>query len=81
MELGVGAELQATARLRGVERKKWGAGRSGVPGVRGGGRAELQARGKGSCHCAYVIKEVVGVCKRGPPGPWNSRKGQRSPCF
>lgn len=35
--------------------------------LRGRRRRSSSSRGKGSCRCAYVIKEVVGVCKRAPP--------------
>lgn len=66
----------------GPEPGSWAWGReSGAqePGVvPGGGGAADQARGKGSCHCAYVMEEVVGVGKRGgPPRALEFQKGSK----
>ena len=47
-------------------------------GVGGREEQQIQARRKGSCHCAYVMEEVVGVCQRGaPPRVLEFHKGSK----
>lgn len=57
-----GSRAQATKG-----RQKVGSGQRGWSPGREEEQQQTRASSKGSCRCAYVMEEVVGVCQKGPP--------------